>query len=78
VYFGIGTFILQKQVQLEEILCIYVQCTLYTQKKIKYFVLKSNIFGVKTSPNKESTEPKNKVQLSSTNFFGLQPRMNNS
>jgi len=38
------------------------------RKKIKYFMLEPSIFGVKTSPSMENTEPKNKILLSSTNF----------
>jgi len=41
---------------------------LWTQRKIKYFVLEASILGVKTSPSIENTEPENKMQLSSTNF----------
>jgi len=41
---------------------------LHLEKKIKYIVLESSIFGVKTSPNMKNTEPENKIQLPSTNF----------
>jgi len=38
------------------------------REKIKYFMLESSIFGVKTSPSKKNTEPEKKMQLSSTNL----------
>jgi len=37
------------------------------REKIKYFMLESSIFGVKTSPSKKNKEPENKMHLSSTN-----------
>jgi len=35
---------------------------------MKYFVLESSVFGVKTSLSMENTVPENRMQLSSTNI----------